>query len=76
MIRTKGELAFVSMCYMLPPAFVVHINGTLSTVINMDPSLLAADGTFHDLLPQLSFSFFPKLSGLALFPFSPLESVT
>jgi hypothetical protein len=61
---------------MLPPAFIVHINGTFSTVINMGPGFLAADGTFHYSLPQLSFSFFPNPSGLALSPFSPLESVT
>ena len=75
MIRTKSGLTFVSPSYVFPPAFLVHINGTLGTVINMGPGLLAADGTFHDSLPQLSFSCFPKPSGLALLPFSPLESV-
>jgi len=75
MIRTKGVLAFVILSYVFTPAFLVHINGTLGTVINMGPGLLAADGAFHDSLPQLSFSSFPKPSGLALLPFSPLESV-
>jgi len=56
---------------MLPPAFLVHINSTFGTVIDMGPGFLATDGTFHDSLPLLSF--FPNPSGLAL---SPLESVT
>ena len=58
------------------PAFLVHINGTSGTVIDMGPGFLTADRTFHDSLPPLSFSFFPSPSGLALFPLSSLESVT
>ena len=76
MIRTKGELIFMSLSYVLPPAFLVHINGTLGTVINMNPGFLATDGTFHDSLPPLPFSFCLNPSGLVLFPLSSLESVT
>jgi hypothetical protein len=76
MIRTKGGLIFVSLIYMFAPALLVHINGTLGTVIDMGSGFFAADGTFHDLLTQLSFPFCPNPSGLALFPFSSLESVT
>jgi hypothetical protein len=73
MIITKAELVFVSLCYMLLPAFLVHINGASGTVINMGPGFLATDGTFHDSLPPLSF--FTDSPGLALFPLSSLESV-
>ena len=76
MIKMKGELVFVSLCYMPLPAFLVHINGTFGTVINMGSGFFATDRTFHDSLPLLSFSFFPSPSGLALFPLSSLESVT
>jgi len=76
MIRTKGELIFVSLSYVPPPAFLVHINSTFGTVINMGPGFLATDGTLHDSLPPLSFPFCPNPSGLALLPFSSLESVT
>ena len=69
----KGELVFMSLCYMPLPAFLVHINGTLGTVINMGPGFLATDGTLHDSLPPLSFPFCPNPSGL---PLSSLESVT
>jgi len=64
----------VSLCYMPLPAFLVHINGTFGTVINMGSGFLATDGTFHDSLPLLSFFLNP--SGLAPFPLSSLESVT
>jgi len=76
MIKTKGELVFVSLCYMPLPAFLVHINSTFGTVINMGPGFLATDRTFHDSLPPLSFSFCLNPSGLALFSLSSLESVT
>jgi len=76
MIKMKGELVFVSLCYMPLSAFLVHINGTLGAVINMGPGFLATDRTFHDSLPPLSFPFCPNPSGLALFPLSSLESVT
>jgi len=66
----------MSLCYMPLPAFLMHINGTLGTVINMGPGFLATDGTFHDSSPPLSFPFFPNPSGLVLFPLSSLESVT
>jgi hypothetical protein len=66
----------MSMCYVLPPAFLVHIDGTFGAVINMGPGFLATDVTFHDLLPPLSFSFFPSPAGLTLFSLSSLESVT
>jgi len=75
MIRTKDELVFMSLCYMLLPAFLMHINGAFGTIINMGPGFLAADGTFHDSSPPLSFPFCPDPSGLALFPLSSLESV-
>jgi hypothetical protein len=58
MIRTKGGLVFVGLCYMPLPAFLVHINGTFGAVINMSSGFLATDRTFHDSLPPLSLSFF------------------
>jgi len=58
------------------PAFLVHINGTFGTVIDMSPGFFATDRTFHDSLPPLSFPFCPNPSGLALFSLSSLESVT
>jgi hypothetical protein len=61
---------------MLLPAFLVYINGTFGTVINMGLGFFATDRTFHDLLPPLSFPFCPNPSGLALFSLSSLESVT
>ena len=73
MIKMKGELVFVSLCYMPLPAFLVHINGTFGTVIDMGPGFLATDRTFHYSLPPLSF--FPNPEGLGPFPFSSLESV-
>jgi len=76
MIRKKGELVFVSLCYVLLPAFLMHINSTFGTVINTGPGFLATDRTFHNPLPPPSFSFFPDHSGLPLFPLSSLESVT
>jgi len=76
MIRIKGELVSVSQCYVLLPAFLVHIDGTFGTVVNMSSGFFATDGTFHDSLPPLSFSFFLDPSGSAPFPFSSLESVT
>jgi hypothetical protein len=74
MITKKGELVFVSLCYVLPPAFLVHINSTFGTVIDMNPSFFAADRTFHYLLPPLSF--FPEPEALGPFPLSSRESVT
>jgi len=76
MVRTKDGLVFMSLCYMLLPAFLVHINSTFGTVINMGLGFLATDRTFHDSLPPLSLSFFLNPSVLALFPLSSLESVT
>jgi len=70
----KGQLVFVSLFYMLPPAFLMHINSTLSTVINMGSGFFATDMILHESLPPLSFC--PDPSGLAPFPLSPLESVT
>jgi len=61
---------------MLLPAFLMHINSTFGAVINMGSSFFATDGTFHDLLPQLSFSFCLNPSGAAPFSLSSLESVT
>jgi len=58
------------------PAFLVHINGTFGTVINMGSGFFATDRTFHDPLPPLSFSFCLNHSGLGLLSFSSLESVT
>jgi len=58
------------------PAFLMHIDGTSDTVINMGPGFFATDRTLHDSVPPLSFPFFPNPSGLALFPLSSLESVT
>jgi hypothetical protein len=66
----------VGLCYMLLPAFLVHINSTFGTVINMGPGFFATDRTFHDSLPPLSLSFFLNPSGLAPFPLSSRESVT
>jgi len=65
----------VGLRYMPLPAFLVHINGTSGTVINMGSGFLATDRAFHDSLPPLSFPFCLNLSGLALFPLSSLESV-
>jgi hypothetical protein len=76
MIKMKGELVFVGLCYMPLPAFLVYINGTFGTVIDMGPGFLATDRTFHDSLPPLSFPFCPNPSGLTLFSLSSLESVT
>jgi hypothetical protein len=64
----------VGLCYMLLPAFLVHINGAFGAVINMGPGFFATDRAFHYLLPPLSFFLNP--SGLAPFPLSSLESVT
>ena len=61
---------------MLLPAFLVHINSTFGTVVNVSLSFFATDRTFHFSLSPLSFSFFFNPSGLALFPLSSLESVT
>ena len=66
----------MSLCYVLLPAFLVHINGTFGTVINMGSGFLATDRAFHESLPPLPFPFFPNLSGSALFSLSSLESVT
>jgi hypothetical protein len=72
----KGELTFVSLSYVLPPAFFVHVNGAFGAVINMGPGFFATDRTFHDSLPPLSFPFCLNPSGLTLFSLSSLESVT
>jgi len=65
----------VSLFYVLTPAFLMHVNGTFSTVINMGPSFFATDGTFHDSLPPSSLPLCLDPSVLAPFPFSALESV-
>jgi hypothetical protein len=67
-------LVFVGLCYVLVPAFLVHINSTFGTVINTDLGFFATDRAFHDLLAPLSF--FPDPEGLGPFPFSARESVT
>jgi hypothetical protein len=64
----------VSLCYVLLPAFLVYIDGTLGTVINTNPGFFATDRTFHDLPPPLSF--LPGPSGFVPLPLSFLESVT
>ena len=74
MIRTDGELVFVSLCHMLLPAFLVRIHSTFGTITNANPGFLATARTFHALLPPLSF--FPDPAGLDPFPFSSRESVT
>ena len=47
MIRINGGLIFMSVCYMLLPAFLMYINCTPGTVIDMGSSFLTADRTFH-----------------------------
>ena len=74
MRKRRYELVFVNLCYVLLPALLVHIDGTFGTVIDTDPGFLATDGTFHDLLPPLSF--FPDPEGTGPFPLSSRESVT
>jgi hypothetical protein len=69
-----GELVFVSLRYVLAPAFLVHINSTFGTVINTNPGFFATDRTFHCLLPPSPFFF--DSSEPAPFPRSSLESVT
>jgi len=64
----------VSLCYVLLPAFLVHIDSTFGTVVNTHSGFFAADRTFHYLLPPLSF--FPDPEGLGPFPLSSRESVT
>jgi hypothetical protein len=76
MITIDGRLARMSLCGVLPPAFLMHINGTFGAVINMGPGFFTTDRTFHDLLPSPPFAFLLSPSGLAIFPFSSLESVT
>ena len=74
MIRMCGvELVLVGLCYVLLPAFLVHIDSTFGTAINSDPGFFATDRTFHDLPPPLFFLLEP--SELAPFPPSALESV-
>jgi hypothetical protein len=68
------ELVLVSLCYVLLPAFLVHIDSTFGTVVNADPGFFAADRASHDLLPPLSF--FPDPEGIGPFPLSSRESVT
>ena len=48
MIRTKSRLVLVSLFYMLIPAFLMYINSTFSTVINMVSGFFATDWTFHN----------------------------
>jgi hypothetical protein len=74
MIRIDGELAFLSLCYMLMPTLLAHMNRTLSTLIDTNPGFFATDRTYHDLLPPSSF--FPAPEGLDPFPLSSRESVT
>jgi len=75
MIRIEGKLIFVGLCYVLLPAFLMHVNSTFGAVVNMGSGFFATDRTFHDSLPPLSNSFFLNPSALALLPFSSLESV-
>jgi hypothetical protein len=63
----------VGLCYVLLPAFLVHIDSTFGAIIDTNPGFLATDGTFHDLLPPLFFLLEP--SEPAPFPPSALESV-
>ncbi len=74
MIRTDGEVAFVSLCYMFMPTLLVYMNRTLSTLTDAKPGFFATDRTYHDLLPPSSF--FPAPEGLDPFPLSSRESVT
>ena len=76
MIRIEGKLIFVGLCYVLVPAFLMHINSTLGTVVNMGSGFFATAEIFHHSLPPLSISFFLNPSALALLPVSSLESVT
>jgi hypothetical protein len=76
MIRTEGKLIFVGLCYVLLPAFLMHVNSTFGAVVSMGSGFFTTDGTFHDSLPLLSISFFLNPSALALLSFSSLESVT
>jgi len=75
MIRIEGKLIFVGLCYVLLPAFFMHVNSTFGAVINVGSGFFATDGTFHDSLPPLFISFFLNPSELALPSFSSLESV-
>jgi hypothetical protein len=70
----RVSLVFVSLFYVLAPAFLVHINSTFGTMVNAHLSFFAADGTFHGLLAPLSF--FPDPEEVDPFPFSSRESVT
>jgi hypothetical protein len=70
----KDELAFVSLCHMLLPAFLVHIDSTFGAAIDSNPGFFATDRKFHDLLPPLFFLLEP--SEPVPFPPSALESVT
>ena len=63
----------MNLCYMLMPAFLVHINSTFGTVVNAHFGFFAADRTFHDLLPPLSF--FPSPEEVDSFPLPSRESV-
>jgi len=58
MIRIKDDLLLVRLRHMLLPAFLMYIDSTFGTVINMGFGFLATDRTFHFSLPPLSFSFF------------------
>jgi hypothetical protein len=48
MIIIQGGLIFMGLCYMLLPAFLMHINCAPGTVIDMGSSFLTAYRTFHD----------------------------
>jgi hypothetical protein len=64
----------VGLCYVLLPALLMNIHGTLGAMVNTDSGFFATDGTFHDLLPPLFFLLEP--SEPVPFPSSALESVT
>ena len=66
----------MGLCYVLLPAFLVHIDSTFGTAIDSNPGFFATDRTFHDLLPPLFFLLELEPSEPAPFPPSALESVT
>jgi len=60
------KLFSMSLGNMLLPAFLMHVNSTFSTVVNMGSGFFAADRALHDLLSPSSISF--------SFLFNPLAS--
>jgi hypothetical protein len=59
---------------MLLPILLVHINGTLGTIVDTNRGFFATDRTCHALLP--TSSLFPVSEELVSFPLSFRESVT